>query len=82
MLPINHKSGSIRHPKPDLPPPRPAWARRFWRSWRNRPMREGGTAGTGFADDHRHANDAYTKAASDERDKLLDTRIKSICRSC
>jgi hypothetical protein len=41
-----------------------------------------GVHGAGFAADRRHANDAYTRAASDERDKLLDTRIKSICRGC
>lgn len=41
-----------------------------------------GVHGAGFADDRRHADDAYTRAASDERDKLLDTRIKSICRGC
>jgi hypothetical protein len=32
--------------------------------------------------DRRTGNDAYAKAASGERDKLLDTRIKSICRGC
>jgi hypothetical protein len=41
-----------------------------------------GMHGAGFADDRRRANDAYTKAASDERDKLFDTQIKSICRGC
>jgi hypothetical protein len=35
-----------------------------------------------FAGDRRHGNDAYAKAASDERDKLLTKRIKSICRGC
>jgi hypothetical protein len=34
--------------------------------------------GAGIADDRRHANDAYTKAASDERDKRLNSQIKSI----
>lgn len=38
--------------------------------------------GAPFAGDRRHGNDAYVKAASDERDKLLDTKIKSICRGC
>jgi hypothetical protein len=38
--------------------------------------------GAGFAADRRHANDSYIKAASEERDKLLDTQIKSICRDC
>jgi hypothetical protein len=31
---------------------------------------------------HRHGNDSYMKAASDDRDKLLNTQIKSICRGC
>jgi hypothetical protein len=30
----------------------------------------------------RHGNDAYAKATLDERDRLLTTRIKSICRGC
>jgi hypothetical protein len=41
-----------------------------------------GMHGAGFAADRRHANDSYIKAASEERDKLLDTQIKSICRDC
>jgi hypothetical protein len=36
--------------------------------------------GAEFARDRCHGNDAYIKAASDERDKLLNTQIKSICR--
>jgi len=32
--------------------------------------------------DRRTGNDAYATAASDEHDKLLKTRIKSICRGC
>jgi hypothetical protein len=35
-----------------------------------------------FAGDRRHGNDAYAKAAPDERDRLLTNRIKSICRGC
>jgi hypothetical protein len=35
--------------------------------------------GAPFAGDRRHA---YIKAASDERDKLLNTKPKSICRGC
>jgi hypothetical protein len=35
-----------------------------------------------FAGDRRHGDDAYTRAASEERDRLLDTQIKSICRGC
>jgi hypothetical protein len=38
--------------------------------------------GAEFASDRRHGNDAYAKAASDERDKLLNTQLKSICRGC
>jgi hypothetical protein len=30
----------------------------------------------------RHDNDNYMKAASQERDKLLNTKLKSICRGC
>jgi hypothetical protein len=30
----------------------------------------------------RHGNNAYMKAASEERDKLLNTKLKSICRGC
>jgi hypothetical protein len=35
-----------------------------------------------FAGGHRHGNDEYIKAASEERDKLLNTQIQSICRGC
>lgn len=35
-----------------------------------------------FAGDQRHGNDDYVKAAADEEDKLLDSKIKSICRGC
>lgn len=42
-----------------------------------------GADGSGsFASDRRHGNDAYAKAASEEEDKLLNTKIKSICRGC
>jgi hypothetical protein len=49
--------------------------------------RRGGFGGNGtrndaFAGDQRHGNDNYVKAASREEDKLLDTRIKSICSGC
>jgi hypothetical protein len=27
-------------------------------------------------------NDSYIKAASDEREKLLNTQLKSICHGC
>jgi hypothetical protein len=30
----------------------------------------------------RHGNDSSVKAASDDRDKLLNTKLKSICRGC
>jgi hypothetical protein len=43
----------------------------------------GGPRGDGaFASDQRHANDDYVKAAAEEEDKLLDSKIKSICRGC
>jgi hypothetical protein len=35
-----------------------------------------------FAGGRRHGNDSYIKAASDEREKLLTTKLKSICRGC
>ncbi|MGZ3285130.1 MAG: hypothetical protein ACXU9A_20965 [Xanthobacteraceae bacterium] len=38
--------------------------------------------GAEFAGGHRHGNDAYARAASEERDRLLDTQIKSISRGC
>jgi hypothetical protein len=41
-----------------------------------------GMHGAQYAGDRRHGNDAYTKAASDERDKLLNAKLKSICRGC
>jgi hypothetical protein len=41
-----------------------------------------GMHGEQFAGGHRHGNDSYIKAASDEREKLLDTKLKSICRGC
>jgi hypothetical protein len=41
-----------------------------------------GMPGAQFAGDRRHGNDDYVKAASDERDKLLNTTIKSICLGC
>jgi hypothetical protein len=34
-------------------------------------------------DSHRrHGNDAYAKATSNQRDRLMTYRIKSICRGC
>jgi hypothetical protein len=41
-----------------------------------------GMHGAEFAGGHRRGNDSYVKAASDEREKLLNTQIKSICRGC
>jgi hypothetical protein len=41
-----------------------------------------GMRGAQFAADRRHSNDAYMKAASDETDKLLNSKLKSICRGC
>jgi hypothetical protein len=42
----------------------------------------GSMHGAQFAGDRRHGNDAYTDAASDETDKLLNSKLKSICRGC
>jgi hypothetical protein len=41
-----------------------------------------GKHGPQLAGDRRHGNDAYTKAVSDERDNLLNSKLKSICRGC
>lgn len=43
-------------------------------------MRVGGAGA--FATDKRHADDPYTKAASEEEDRLLNSKLKSICRGC
>ena len=41
-----------------------------------------GMHGSAFAGDARHGNDPYIKAASEEENKLLNTKLKSICRGC
>jgi hypothetical protein len=41
-----------------------------------------GMHGARFVGGRHHGNDTYIKAASDERDKLLTTKLKSICRGC
>ena len=41
-----------------------------------------GTHSRTFAGDQRHSDDEYVKAAAQEEDKLLDSKIKSICRGC
>jgi hypothetical protein len=41
----------------------------------------GGQRGASFAGDHRHADDPYIKAASQEEEKLL-AKLKNICRGC
>jgi hypothetical protein len=41
-----------------------------------------GMHGAQLAGARGHGNDAYTQAVSDERDKLLDSKLKSICRGC
>jgi hypothetical protein len=38
--------------------------------------------GVEFAGARRFGNDDHIKAASDDRDKLLNTQIKSICYGC
>jgi len=43
---------------------------------------ERGTHGSEFAGGRRRGNDNYVKAASEEREKLLNTKLKSICRGC
>lgn len=43
---------------------------------------DGGDGSGSSAGDRHHGNDAYVKAASEEEDKLLNTKIKSICRGC
>jgi hypothetical protein len=53
------------------------WARRAAACVTARPHRGGA-----FASDQRHANDGYVKAASDEENRLLNTKIKKICRGC
>ena len=42
----------------------------------------GNDGGGSFAGSRRHGNDAYVRAASEEEDKLLNTKIKSICHGC
>ncbi|MGO4715009.1 hypothetical protein [Bradyrhizobium sp. 2TAF24] len=42
----------------------------------------GGGMGGGFARDGRKADDKYVHAASDELDRLLNQRMKNICRNC
>ncbi len=40
-----------------------------------------GGAGT-FAGDGHQADDTSTKAAAEQEDRLLDNKLKSICRGC
>lgn len=42
----------------------------------------GGMSGSGLASDRQHADDKYVKQSSEELDKVLDTKIKNICRGC
>jgi hypothetical protein len=42
----------------------------------------GGPHSAPLAAGHRHGNDSHIKAASEERDRLLNTQLKSICRGC
>jgi len=41
-----------------------------------------GMHGAQFAGGRRHGNDDHIKAASEDRNRLLNTQIKSICRGC
>jgi hypothetical protein len=41
-----------------------------------------GMHGAQFAGGRRHGNDSHIKAATEERDRLLNTQLKSICRGC
>jgi len=41
-----------------------------------------GMHGAQFSGGRRHGNDDHIKAASEDRDRLLNTQIKSICRGC
>jgi hypothetical protein len=41
-----------------------------------------GMHGPQLAGGRGHGSDAYTQAVSNERDKLLDSKLKSICRGC
>jgi hypothetical protein len=38
--------------------------------------------GVHLAGGQRHGNDAYSKAASEDREKLLNSKLKDICRGC
>jgi hypothetical protein len=42
----------------------------------------GSDGGGSFTGNRRHGDDAYVRAASEEEDKLLNTKIKSICHGC
>jgi hypothetical protein len=41
-----------------------------------------GGADGAVAGDRRHGNDTYTRVASEEEDRLLNTKLKNICRDC
>jgi hypothetical protein len=41
-----------------------------------------GMHGAQFAGGRRHGNDPHIKAAIEERDRLLTTQLKNICRGC
>ena len=43
---------------------------------------ERGAYGSEFTGGRRRGNDNYVKAASEAREKLLNTKLKSICRGC
>jgi len=54
----------------------------FGRGYHGGHGRHGGMHGEQFAAGRGRADDDYVKAASAERDRLLNTQIKSICRGC
>jgi hypothetical protein len=66
-----------------LTPPADARGHGFGRGFGGGPGLGGhGMQGAPFAGDRRRGDDAYVKAASDENDKLLNSKLKSICRGC
>lgn len=61
-----------------------ARAGRHHRGYSSHPYNESGSrrGGEAIAANRQSATDDYVKAAAQEEDKLLDSKIKSICRGC